>query len=206
MQERRNSIANTLELRFSQTHRYANTVYVTWNHLTSPGRETNIHYDDVIMGAMASQITSLTIVYSTVYSDADQRKHQSSASLAFVRRIHRGPVNSPHKWPVTRKMSPFDDVVMMREQTRPLRSHVTACLLGAEPSSEPMMLFCYLNSREQLQAKFSSRLPLKNLILKCCLRNGGHFSVKCTCLAFLLIVIIDLDCVCLFVCLYYLCY
>ena len=38
-----------------------------------------------------------------VYSDADQRKHQSSASLAFVRGIHRGAVNSPHKWPVTRK-------------------------------------------------------------------------------------------------------
>ena len=58
------------------------------------------------------QITSLTIVYSTVYSDADQSKHQSSASLAFVRGIHRGPVNSPHKWPVTRKMFPFDDVIM----------------------------------------------------------------------------------------------
>ena len=63
-------------------------------------------------GAMSSQITSLTFVYSTVYSDADQRKHQSSASLAFVRGIHRGPVNSPHKWPVTRKMFPFDDVIM----------------------------------------------------------------------------------------------
>ena len=61
------------------------------------------HYNDVIMDAIASQITSLTIVYSTVYSDADQRKHQSSASLAFVRGIHRWPVNSPHKWPVTRK-------------------------------------------------------------------------------------------------------
>ena len=64
------------------------------------------------MGAIASQITSLTIVYSIVYSDVDQRKHQSSASLAFVRGIHRGPVNSPHKWPVTRKMCPFDDVIM----------------------------------------------------------------------------------------------
>ena len=72
------------------------------------------HYDDVIMGAMASQITSLTIVYSTVYSDADQRKHQSSASLAFVQGIHRGPVNSQHEWPVTRKMFPFDDVIMSR--------------------------------------------------------------------------------------------
>ena len=70
------------------------------------------HYDDVIIGAMASQITSFTIVYSTVYSDADQRKHQSSASLAFVRGIHRRPVNSQHKWPVTRKMFPFHDVIM----------------------------------------------------------------------------------------------
>ena len=70
------------------------------------------HYDDVRMGAIASQITSLTIVYSIVYSDADQRKHQSSASLAFVRGIHRGPVNFPHKWPVTRKMFSFDDVIM----------------------------------------------------------------------------------------------
>ena len=73
---------------------------------------SSIHYGDVIMGAIASQITSLTIVYSTVYSDADQSKHQSSASLAFVWGIHRGPVNSLHKWPVTRKMFPFDDVIM----------------------------------------------------------------------------------------------
>ena len=64
------------------------------------------------MGTMASQITSLTVVYSIVYSDADQRKHQGSASLTFVRGIHRRPVNSPHKWPVTRKMFPFDDVIM----------------------------------------------------------------------------------------------
>ena len=51
-----------------------------------------LHYNDVIMGAIAFQTTSLTIVYSTVYSGADQRKHQRSASLAFVRRIHREPV------------------------------------------------------------------------------------------------------------------
>ena len=70
------------------------------------------HYDDVIMSAIASQIPSLPIVYSIIYSDADQRKHQSSASLAFVWGIHRWPVNSPHKWPVTRKMFPFDDVIM----------------------------------------------------------------------------------------------
>ena len=72
------------------------------------------HYSDVIMVVIASQITSLTIIYSTVYSDADQRKHQSSASLAFVRGIHRWPVNSPHKGPVTRKMFAFDDVIMRK--------------------------------------------------------------------------------------------
>ena len=69
---------------------------ITSDHIST------LNYNDVIMGTMASQITSLTIVYSAVYSSADQRKHQSSASLAFVWGIHRGPVNSPHKWPVTR--------------------------------------------------------------------------------------------------------
>ena len=64
------------------------------------------------MGMMASKITSLPIVYSTVYSVADQRKHESSTSLAFMRGINRAPVNSPHKRPVTRKMFPFDDVLM----------------------------------------------------------------------------------------------
>ena len=68
------------------------------------------------MGSMASQITSPTIVYSAVYSGADQRKHQSSASLAFVRGIHRGPVNSPHKGPVTRKMFSFDDVIVSNDR------------------------------------------------------------------------------------------
>ena len=74
------------------------------------------HYDDAIMDSIASQITSLTIVYPTVHSDADQSKHQSSASLAFVWEIHRWPVNFPHKWPVTRKMFPFDDVIMEYDQ------------------------------------------------------------------------------------------
>ena len=86
--------------------------YSKYNHCKAKQNIYASHYDDVIMGAMVSQITSLTIVYSTVYSDADQRKHQSSPSLAFVWEIYRGPVNFPHKWPVTRKKSPFDDVIM----------------------------------------------------------------------------------------------
>ena len=64
------------------------------------------------MGMMASQITTVLIVYSTVCPGPDQRKHQSSASLAFVRGIQRWPVNSQHKGPVTQKMFPFDDVIM----------------------------------------------------------------------------------------------
>ena len=81
------------------------------------GRAITEHYNDVLMGAMASKITSLTVVYSTVYSGVDQRKHISSTSLALVRGIHWRPVNSPHKWPVTRKMFQFDDVVMVSSVT-----------------------------------------------------------------------------------------
>ena len=66
------------------------------------------------MSAMVSETTGVPMVCTTVYSVADQRNHQSSASLAFVRRIHRWPVNSPHKGLViTRKMFPFDDVIML---------------------------------------------------------------------------------------------
>ena len=58
------------------------------------------------MSAMPSQATGVSIVYSTVCSE----KHQSSTSLSFVRRIHRRPENLPHKWPVTWKVFPYDDV------------------------------------------------------------------------------------------------
>ena len=110
-----------------------------WNHnhiipqYVSCIRQCFLHYGDVIMDTMASQITSLTIIYSTVYSGADQRKHQSSASLAFVRGIHRGPVNSPHKWPVTRKMFPFDDVIMIRNWEM---QFVTGCPSADHPKMQ----------------------------------------------------------------------
>ena len=66
------------------------------------------------MGMKASQITGVSIVASAVCSGTDQRKYQSSAPLAVVRGIHRWPVGSPHKGPVTRKMFPFDDVIMIK--------------------------------------------------------------------------------------------
>ena len=87
------------------------------------------HYDDVIMSAIASRIASLTTVYLIVYSRVDQRRHQSSASLAFVRGIHRRPVNSPHKGPVTRKMVPFDDVIM-----HPRKIHTINCMNHKKPN------------------------------------------------------------------------
>ena len=108
-----------------------------------------VHYDDVIMSAIASQITSLTIVYSTVYSAADQGKHESSASLAFVRGIHQRLVNSPHKWPVTRKMFPFDDVIMKGNPT------ATAWILWSERFSYVGMWCFNVVSHNKLLNKHS---------------------------------------------------
>ena len=67
------------------------------------------------MSPMVYQITAFSIIYLTVCSGADQRKHQRSVSLTFVRGINRLPVNSPHKGPVTRKMFPFDDVIRVHD-------------------------------------------------------------------------------------------
>ena len=73
------------------------------------------YYSDVIVSAIATQITGVLTVYSTDCSGADQRKHQNSAPLAFVRGIRRSPVNSPHEGPVSREMFPFDDVIMHKD-------------------------------------------------------------------------------------------
>ena len=93
-----------------------------WNHEISSDNKRHwakqwnkahvCHYNNVIVSAKASHITSSTIVYSTVYSGADQRKHQSSTQPAILREIYRWPVNSPHKGPVTRKRFLFDKVIM----------------------------------------------------------------------------------------------
>ena len=70
------------------------------------------HYTDVIMSMIASQITSLAVVYSMVYSGADQRKTSKLRVTGLCAGNSPGPVKSPHKGPVTRKMFPFDDVIM----------------------------------------------------------------------------------------------
>ena len=102
----------------------------------------NIHYCDVMMDTKASQITSLAIVYSTVYSDADKRRHQSSVSLAFVWGIHRWPVNSPHKWQLTRKMFPFDFVIMLKYSNK-IWKHQSAEILSAVSIEYRKHLFRY---------------------------------------------------------------
>ena len=104
-------------------------------------------YNDVIINAMAYQITSLTIVYSNVYSGTDHRKHQSSASLAFVRGIHRSPVNSPHKGPVTQKIFPFDDVILdVRRLTYHTNNDISrTCYFNSCKTIFFIMWYHYLN-------------------------------------------------------------
>ena len=93
-----------------------------------PSQSRMKHYSDVIMSTMASQITSVSMVCSTVCSGTDQRKRQSSALLSFVWGIHRSPVNSPQKRPVTRKMFPFGDVIMISQTLKCWYIHM--CMHG----------------------------------------------------------------------------
>ena len=125
------------------------------------------HYCDLIMGAMASQITSLTVVYSTDYSDADKKKkHQVSAPLAFVWGIHRWPVNSPHKRPVTRKMFPFDDVIMRCNPLNPGRFNASPPGQNGRHFADDifrcifvMEKFCILS---KISLKFAPWVPIDN--------------------------------------------
>ena len=102
-------------------------------HRRQKDRGSGGHYNDVIMTMMASQITSLTVVYSIVYSDADQRKHPNLRVSGLCAGNSPGPVNSPYKGQVTRKMVLFDDVIMVNisgwehlKQTWPLISLSTS--------------------------------------------------------------------------------
>ena len=72
------------------------------------------HYSNVIMSAMASQITGVSMVCSTVCPGAGQKKTSKLRVTGLLGGIHRRPVNSPNKGPVTRKMLPFDDVIVLK--------------------------------------------------------------------------------------------
>ena len=96
--------------RFNETKSWKRSV---WRHgwPVNATLQSN-DYSDVIISAMASQFIGVSVVFSAICSSADQSKHQSSAPMAFVGGIHGWPVDSPLKWPVTRKMFPFDDLIM----------------------------------------------------------------------------------------------
>ena len=117
------------------------------------------HYNDAIMRAMASQITSLTIVYSTVFSGADQRKHQSTTLLVFVREIHRWLVTSPQKWPVTRKMFPFDYVIMSGMYGR---GHIYGCILTPFLWGTILLFRTHINSHDMKHESWSMTAPKQN--------------------------------------------
>ena len=135
-----------------------------------------INCSDVIMGAIAFQITSLTTVYTIVYSDADQIKHQSSAPLAF-RGIHRWPVNSPHKWPLTRKMFPFGDVIMPCADLLwfpPLRTNFGTISIKIQAFLFKNVAYYFgarsLHSGVRLNSRGSYYLKVKQKCIKTCIR------------------------------------
>ena len=119
------------------------------------------------MSAMASQITGVSSVCSSVCSD--QRKHQRPASLAFVRGIHRWPVDSLHKGSVTWKMFPFDDVIMKKIPLRQVVSVVTKCNSHKKTTGKPMC--CRPSSAFELEICFLSADCWKWCNSLCMLRN-----------------------------------
>ena len=136
------------------------------------------------MNKGASQITSVSIVCSTVPSDTYQRKHQRSASLAFVRAIHRWPVNSPHQRPVTRKMHPFDDVIMEWwnvPYTVPvigMESIVTRTRLHyIRYNLVPGICSRYKPAAMEKHMSFPAKIQAATLLYSALSIYGGHFSV-----------------------------
>ena len=131
---------------------------------------------------MASQLNSLTIVYSAVYSGADQRKHQSSASLTFVRGLHRWPVNSPRKESVTRKIFPPDDVIMWWSSSGSSQK----CLC------EVLISRCKKGAYATVCGKISKRLITGCVLKKMCVIGLGiKGAVKTACTFFGVIICIS---------------
>ena len=114
--------------------------FMFWNQCSC---QLGRHYSDVIMSSMASQMASLMIVYFTFYAGADQRRHQSPASLAFVRGIQQWHVDSPHKGPVTRFALRFVG-------GRPLDSTVVQA---------PVKFRLFSNSRDRLTKTYDVTIP-----------------------------------------------
>ena len=95
-----------------QTTKWLGHDRCVWDHSKYCSMPWCLHYNDAIMSTMASKVTGVSIVCSTLASATDQRKHESSASRAFVWGIHWWPVNSQHRRPVTQKMFPSDEFII----------------------------------------------------------------------------------------------
>ena len=140
-----------------------------------PGQQRPSHYTDVIMGGLGSQITSLTIVYSTVYSGANQRKYQSFASLAFVRGNHRGPVNcfmfTIVSWPnhKQRVIVHTSDLMMLIRQSMYILSIITK-EMGKLKTHSPT--YCIMDNWENMPnlTHTLDKLYLTGILLVQCLK------------------------------------
>ena len=114
----------------------------------------DLHYNDVIMSTMASQITSLTIVYWTVYSIPKSKK-TSKLYVTGLRGIHRWSVNSPHKGPLTRKMFPFDDLISVSKRgprILPISFRLTSLWLTYDRPSAYKTIFKNTGSQRPLES------------------------------------------------------
>ena len=124
------------------------------------------------------------MVCSTVCSGAYQSKHESSASLALVRGIHRWPVNSPHKWPVTRKMSPFDDVIMTQQNCERVQNNfneMEKIKYNAQVKHKLNMFLMHLDTSHQWFPRYN---PIKSLAVFLfppitSLQNYAHATTVC---------------------------
>ena len=134
------------------------------HHFVQAANSTVKLYSDVILSMIASQITGISIVCSTVCSRADQRKHQSYASLALVWGNHQWLVDSPHKGPVTQKMFPFDYVIMNRLWPGDtLVIHYNDVIMGTIASQITSLADCLLNRLFRRRSKKTSKLRVTGL-------------------------------------------
>ena len=127
----------------------------------------NCHCSGLIMSMMVSQITGVLIVSPTVCSDADQRKHQSFRSLAFVRGIHWWLVNHPHKGPEMWKMFPFDNIIMVlwirhsRPFNRAAMIHLSIHFVCEHDLTIHIRFFAYIRIQIQMNAFFSWKFKIQ---------------------------------------------
>ena len=139
------------------------------------------------------KISSITIVYSTVYSGTEQRKYQSSASLAFLREIHRWPVNFLHKGPVTREILQFDDVIMFDLYfpryctTREINTKITAASAYKVRHSRLYIILyqtCHFRTHMMLMSTSWEAITWANVCRDLChhMASLGYSEIRLSCL------------------------